>query len=273
MMFATLARKEQVPHAILLASAIKKHHPEAQIALCLVECHLQSWHLAQFDEVLLVSGQGYPEDDSANAGPTKAYFIKHLLNRYLDDIVYLDPEIMVLGPFQEVFALLDHHPIITAPFNLEPCPKEHDSWEIERLQNGFIHSGFLALKNSDRSRQFVHWWSSRVNRSTFGPARSGEADHLWLSLAVVPFGIHLLREPGYHYACWNWHEQARSITHHDMNSTYLLNRKPLRSFITAGAREMLQHSPVPLSARTRETAEQLLDRRQEELDQVRQTLL
>lgn len=272
MLFAILARKEQVPHAFLLARTIKKHHPNARMALCLVEYYLPFEMVSEFDEVLLISGQGFPKKDPANGGPTKAYFIKYLLNRYVDDILYLDPETIVYSPFEEVISLLNRYPIIAAPFNLEPVPKDLDSWEIERLRNGFIHSGFLALKHTDHSKQFVDWWSKRVNRTTFGPAKSNAADHMWLSLGAVPFGIHILKEPGYQVAQWNWHEQARSITHVDRRGVYFQNGKQLRSFATTGALERLQNPIVPIPDQTRSTFENMLCSDRLELERIRQTL-
>lgn len=272
MLFATMARKEQVPHAILLANTVKKHHPDARMALCLVEYHLPSTLTSRFDEVLLISGQGFPQENPANGGPAKAYFINYLLNCYLDDIIYLDPETIVYSPFEEVYSLLNLHSIIASPYNLEPIDSSLDSWEIERLRDGFIHSGFLALKNTDRSKEFIRWWSNRVNRTVFGPAKSGVADHLWLSLGVVPFGIQILKEPGYSVAPWNWHEQSRTIAHADANGAYFVNGKRIRSFVTAGSREMLEHPKAPIPDQSRGPLEEMLAAGRLELERIINTL-
>lgn len=272
MMFATLAGKEQVPDAILLADTIKKHHPDARTVLCLVDCHVPAGQVKRFDEVLLVSNQGYPEADPAYNGPTKAYLMQVLLNRYPDDLVYLDPETIVYGSFDEIFELLQHHPVIAAPYNLEPYHSDQDSQEIRRLNQGFIHSGFLALHNSERARKFLQWWSNKMNKSTLGPAKIGGAHHLWLSLGIVPFGIHLLKEPGYQYAAWNWHEPIRTLTNPGGNKICLDNGKRLRSMVTAGAREMLQNPSVPISDPIQAAVAELLGAWQTDLDRIRQSL-
>lgn len=268
-MFATLARKEQLPHALMLAKSVRRFHPNSQMAICMVETHLPAPSLQLFDEVLLVSGQGYPPEDSANSGPTKAYFIQYLLQRYLDDIVYLDPDTVLYSPLEEVVRLLPHRDIIAVPHNLEPYDRAMDQLEVDRLQQGFIHSGFLALRNTEHSKQFMKWWCDRINRTALGPAQTLGADHIWLSLGIVPFGIHILKEPGYHFAPWNWHESGRAILRQDNKGVTLTNGKPLRSFVTAGSEEMLQHPRIPLPPHIHGSIHELIQRNKLDMEQVR----
>jgi len=271
-LFATLARKEQLPDTLLLADSLKKHHPDARIALCLVDTHLPARQLQRFDEVLLLSGRGLPTEDAWNSGPAKAYFIRYLLHHYTGDIVYLDPETVVYGPLSEVLSRLRRHHIIVVPHNLEPYCKDRDHLEITRLQEGFIHPGFLAVRNSDRSRRFISWWGDRVEQSVYGPTPCSFADQLWLSLGIVPFDIHIMKEPGYHLAPWNWHESVRSLHKEDDEGVQLTNGKRLRTFLTAGVKELREHSPPAASGQTRSALKELLRRRAEELSRVRHSL-
>lgn len=273
-LFATLATNEQLPHAIRLAKSVKQHHPEARMVLCLIDYHLPAEHTAVFDEVLHISRQEHPKGNQAGGGrgPAKAYFIKYLLNRCLDDIIYLDAETIVVSRFEEVFALLREHPIVAVPFNLEPYPKEHDHREIERLRRGFIDSGCLALKNSIHARQFADWWSKRVDRTAYCADESEGTDHLWLSLALMPFRIRLMKEPGYRFGPWNWHEKKRSLNRQTADGIYFNNGKRLRSFVAPAAYETYQASAVPVDPRTRSVAEALLANMEQQLEQIRQTL-
>lgn len=229
MIFCTLARKEQLTGAIVLAKSVKSFHPHARIILCLADHHVSAGQVSLFDEVVMVTNNGLPFDSEESCCAAKGYLLRHIQASFPDEkIIYLDPEIKLFASLDEIEHLLDRHDIIAVPYYLEPCDMEAYTWEIERLQNGFLHAGFLAVRNSETGRTFTQWWSKHIDESYYGPFKDARADHKWLSLALVPFQIYLLKDPAYHIAAWNVHESGRMVSL-SPEGEYLVHSKPLRS--------------------------------------------
>lgn len=230
MIFCTLARKEQLAGAVILVNSVKTFHPHARMVLCLADHHVSAAQVALFDEVVIVTNNGLPFDSAESCCAAKAYLLRHLQASFPDEkIIYLDPEIKLFASFDKIERLLDRHDIIAVPYHLEPCDMEDFTWEIERLQNGFLHAGFLALRNSESGRAFTLWWSRHIDKSYYGASKDARADHKWLSLAMVPFQIYLLKDPAYHVAAWNVHASGRTVSL-SAKGEYLVHGKPLRSF-------------------------------------------
>jgi hypothetical protein len=246
--FCTLARKEQLAAAVILAKSVKTHHPEVKMVVCLADHHLSAEHAGHFDEVVIVTNHGAPFDTAESSCAAKAYFLKHLNECYPEDkLIYLDPETNIYGAFHDIEHMLDEHPIIAVPYHLESCDEDDYLWEIERLHKGFLHAGFLALRGSDISRHFLQWWSRHMDTSFYGPYKDGVADHKWLSRGMVPFSIHQLKDPSYHVAAWNVHAAGRRLSF-SPEGGYLVNGRPLHSFLFANPDGLLDskvHAFIP----------------------------
>lgn len=272
MIFCTLARKEQLANAFVLAKSVRSFHPKARIVLCLAEHHVSANHTSLFDEVVIVTNNGQPFDSAESCCAAKAYLLKLLLASYADDkIIYLDPEMKLFASFKRVEQLLDQHDIIATPYHLEPCDMDDYGWEIERLQNGFLHAGFVALRSSETGRRFSQWWSRHIDESFYGPSKDGWADHKWLSLAMVPFQIYLLKDPSFHVAAWNVHASGRTISL-SSKGHYMIHGQPLRSFHFMNTDGMLDRRLGSFIPDHNMPVYQLLQSYREELELANQSL-
>ncbi|TVY11828.1 hypothetical protein [Paenibacillus cremeus] len=268
MIFCTMAGKEQLAHAVVLAKSVKAHHPGAQMHLCLVESHIPAEKTQDFDEIVLVTNQGAAVGSPDSFCAARAFFIRHLLHAGYDKLIYLDPETNVYSSLNEIEELLNHHEIIACPYHLEPCHWDDFKPEIECLRNGFLHAGFLALRNSDHSRRFASWWCERIEASFFGPEKDAMAGHKWLSLAMVPFQIYLLKNPAYHIAAWNLRATGRSIAW-GTEGGYAVDGVSLKTFCFSNPNGLLDHNASLFLSDPSSAGHALIQSYKRELEAVR----
>jgi hypothetical protein len=145
---------------------------------------------------------------NTNVKPT---FLKFLLHTYaLDQLVYLDPDILVLAPLDPVFSALDSGvalvltPHITAPVFDGKQPAEQD-----HLYNGTYNLGFAAFAHNDEAWRILSWWERRCLDLGFSEGRTGLfVDQKWMNLAPGLFEhVTILRDAGCNMAYWNLHER------------------------------------------------------------------
>ena len=77
---------------------------------------------------------------NTNVKPT---FLKALLSRGVDQLVYLDPDIFIYSPLNSVFGALEDHAIALTPHILSP---NQDLAEQILLSSGVFNLGFVAVK-------------------------------------------------------------------------------------------------------------------------------
>ena len=142
----------------------------------------------------------------------KPAFMAYLLERHsLDQLVYLDPDVLVLHPLTPVFTALDRGatavltPHITAPVYDGRSPSEQD-----HLYNGTYNLGFIALRRSAEAERLLAWWSARCLALGFSEGRTGLfVDQKWMNLAPGLFeDVSILRDPGCNMAYWNLQERT-----------------------------------------------------------------
>lgn len=121
-------------------------------------------------------------------------------------VIYLDPDILVLGPLDEIYANLAAEadcvltPHITAPLDDGKMP---DDLSIARA--GIYNLGFAGLANRPEARRFVTWWRRWLDTDCVVDFPRGIfVDQRFCDFA--PSFIRktkILHDPGYNLAYWN----------------------------------------------------------------------
>jgi hypothetical protein len=132
-----------------------------------------------------------------------------------DKVIYLDPDIAVFAPLDEIVGLLDHHPVVLTPHVLEPEDERLailDN-EIGSLKFGVYNLGFLAVRNCPEGRRFAGWWRNRLLDYCYHDIAGGLfTDQRWCDLAPAFFpDLKILRGAGYNVASWNLGRRPISI--------------------------------------------------------------
>lgn len=138
----------------------------------------------------------------------KPHMALDLLNRPgCERVLYLDPDIVVFSPLDDVLGALDGAAIALTPHLLHP---ERDAKavlenEVCALRHGAFNLGFLGLSNRPQARTFLEWWRARTDAHCIDElADALFTDQKWIDLAPGFFDeLTILRQARLNVAPWN----------------------------------------------------------------------
>lgn len=165
----------------------------------------------------------------------KPFFFSYFIDSETDceEIIYLDPDIKVFGPFSELEKEFIDSDIVLTPHITSPIYDDKIPAENNFLNTGIYNLGFLAIKNTVNSRRMLSWWSMRLTTKGFNDVKNGMfTDQLWINFVPVFFErVKVFINPGYNMAYWNLSE--RVIT--EIDNAFLVNQDyPLIFFHFSG---------------------------------------
>jgi hypothetical protein len=204
--------------ARVLASTLKRFHPEVEFHLVLAEGRVPLPVLVSdpFDRVVDLRDLGLESDRAwlfkhsvvEMCTALKAVYLKKLLaEREVEAVLYFDPDIAVLGPLTPVFEGLERGSVVLTPHQLEPEEKFEaiiDN-EVCALQHGVFNLGFLGVRNDPTGIALANWWDARLSSfCQIDYSRGLFTDQRWFDLVPALFeGVVVLRHPGLDVATWN----------------------------------------------------------------------
>jgi glycosyltransferase involved in cell wall biosynthesis len=164
----------------------------------------------------------------------KPFTFRHLFNeRGFEQAVYLDPDIQLYSPLEEVFRGLEHHSLVLTPHMMKPLQDGKHPSDLSIMKSGVYNLGFAAIKNDPDGRGLIDWWCDRL----FAHCRVDVpgnifTDQRWMDLSPVfverPF---ILRHPGYNVAYWNL---VHRTVEQGADGTWRSNGVPLAFFHFSG---------------------------------------
>jgi hypothetical protein len=214
----TIISYNYLPYARTLCESFLAAHPECSFYVLLVDRvpdafnpSREQFELVTLDELAIPD---FPSvafkydilELNTNVKPT---FLKLLLARGADEVVYLDPDILVCNPLAPVFDSLADHDIVLTPHALSP---NDGPAEIILLSAGVFNLGFVALSKSPEACRFLDWWEARCLDFAYDERRSGMfVDQKWANLVPCFFDrVMILKHAGFNVAYWNLHERHLS---------------------------------------------------------------
>lgn len=163
----------------------------------------------------------------------KPYTFAELRRRGYERLVYIDPDILVLQPLEDVVRLLDEGAsAVVTPHLTAPLTDDKRPTELDIMRAGSYNLGFLALQATPAADAFIAWWQDKLEHGAVSdPDRGLFTDQKWVDLAPGMFGgFAVLRDPGYNVAYWNL--QHRPVTFE--NDVWLAGGRPIRFFHFSG---------------------------------------
>jgi hypothetical protein len=232
----TIVSLNYLPYARVLCSSFLRHHPDCKFYVLLVDRLPDDVNLTNEKfELELVEHLGIPDFQSVafkydvlelntNVKPT---FLKSILSRGFDQLVYLDPDIFVYQKLESVFDALGENAIAVTPHSLSPIPEDIQS-EVIFLLGGVFNLGFIAIRKCEETDRFLGWWEQRCLDFAYNEPRKGMfVDQKWINLTPCFFdGVKILKQPGCNMAFWNLHE--RHLT--SENGILMVNQSNLLEF-------------------------------------------
>lgn len=238
----TIVSKNYFAYARTLYYSFRRHNPEAQFFVLLVDKNDGDIDFSKESfEVLEASTLGVEDfiqvafrfdilELNTNVKPT---FLKFLLKeRDISRLLYLDPDILIYQPMNAVFEFLNLHEIVLTPHCNSPIKDALRPSEQDFLISGVFNLGFVGVRNTPESLAFLDWWENRCLTLGFSETRAGLfVDQKWVNFAPCFFdNVHVLKHPGCNMAYWNLHE--RILEHSD--GKWMVNGQALLFFHFSG---------------------------------------
>jgi hypothetical protein len=233
----TVVARNYLPFARVLANSLRAHHENIRIVVLVLDGReddearsepfeaIDPSALDLSSEQIVAMRSIYDAKEIATA--FKASFLRTLLSEEgVGSVLFLDPDILVTAPLDDLWALSAEHGVTIVPHSLAPFPEDGRTPTDQPIRRaGIYNGGYVGVGAA--GRPFLDWWDSRLRlHAIFDRAEGLFVDQRWLDFVPSYFPHLILRDPTIDVAYWNLHE--RRLTREDAG--YLVDGRPLRFF-------------------------------------------
>lgn len=218
--YCTIVAQNYLPQALTLYESIQRHEPGRELVLFVVDgdrsdlaetrphltlatvsdlglTQLEFEHLAMIYDVVELSTA------------VKPLLLRKLLRTH-EWAAYLDPDLYLVAPLDELGPALAENPIAVTPHFLSPiAPGSSYISEVHSLTVGVHNLGFCGVGQG--AEAFLDWWWSHLERECLiYPLLGIFVDQKWTDIGLNLFQGASLRHAGYNVGPWNLHERPIS---------------------------------------------------------------
>jgi len=143
----------------------------------------------------------------------KPFMAQYLFKHHQPDLLlYFDTDIFVYQRLSLVEEALIENEILLTPHFTTPINDDKEPRERDLLRSGLYNAGFVGMKKSAVTNNFLNWWSERlINQCYYNFAEGMAVDQNWLNLLPLFFNdIGIFTHKGANVAYWNLHERKLS---------------------------------------------------------------
>jgi len=239
LVFFTIVSRNYLAYALTLMQSLAGQYPGSQRYLCLADERADDPALdTDLFETVTIDQLGLPHFDAfvfrydimeLNTA-VKPYMFEWLRMRHPQaGLVYLDPDIYVLRPLDDVArAFEDGKLAVLTPHLNAPLPDDGKfPTELSLMRTGVYNCGFVTINAAHpQSAALIDWWSRKLEFDCFVDLEAGLfTDQKWMDMVPALFpDVAILRHDGYNVAYWNL--VSRPVTR-DTDGGYRANGVPL----------------------------------------------
>jgi SAM-dependent methyltransferase len=165
----------------------------------------------------------------------KPFAFEYIFQRHPGEVVvYLDPDIFVVSPLQELEdSFAQGADCVLTPHICEPAEYAEMN-DLRFLNYGIYNFGFCALRDTATTRRLVAWWGRRLQEyCIIDSARGLFVDQKWGDyFPAFVENTKILHHPGYNVAYWNLAHRRLA----KLGGEWLVNGLPLRFVHFSGNR-------------------------------------
>jgi hypothetical protein len=240
--FCTIVSTSFVPFARVLASSLARHQDGRRLVALVMDDEgrldpeREPFTIVRpddLDHVLPSAEFGrmavmYASKELATA--LKPFLLLHLLDEGAPVALFIDPDIEVFAPLDDVVEATAAHGVVLVPHSLAPIPLDGETPTETTIQRyGIFNGGFLGVSRA--GRPFLLWLAERLLRDCISAPDQGLfVDQRWLDFVPAYFDHLVLRDPTLDVAYWNLHE--RDVVWAD--GRYKVGGRPLRFYHFSG---------------------------------------
>lgn len=133
-----------------------------------------------------------------------------------DKCLYMDPDVFVVHPLDEIMDALEDCSILMTPHICQPRLDEGPRSDRGILATGAYNLGFLGLRATADTDQFLGWWHERLRKQAFNDHHQAlYTDQRWFDFVPSLFpaaAVKVWRHLGCNVAPWNFHERYISVS-------------------------------------------------------------
>ncbi len=220
---ATIAARNFLPRARVLAASLARVHPKLPLILLLldepgppVDSAREPFEILGVDDLSgsHVRTVAFRYARRAACAAAKPALIRHLLSRGHERVLFLDPDTVVTGDLAPLIDTLDEASVVLTPHLVTPAtgPAARER-ELAIGRAGVVNTGVVGVRAGGDGGRFVSWWGERLlTQCIVDPAAALHLDQRWADLAAGLFGgVRLVRDPGVNVAYWNLAERPLRI--------------------------------------------------------------
>jgi len=237
----TIIARNYLPAARVLAESFAHHHPGSVLDVLLlddvnrsVDASSEPFCVLHLDDI------GIPHDELRKmiaiydvleiATAVKPWLLETLLAGGADVVLYLDPDIVVYAPLDELVERAADAGIVLTPHVTRPLPRDGRSvTESDILASGIYNLGFVAVSRA--AVAFLDFWKVRLRRECVtDPVHMRFVDQRWVDFVPGLFCTSIVQDPTFNVAYWNLH--GRDVAFDGVRP--LLDGEPIHFFHFSG---------------------------------------
>lgn len=244
--FCTVASRSHLRYAVGLGLQLRRFHPDVTLNILVIDPPEDLRPFAAFPVSLIP----LPDLEVPEIADMKIYFtafelsnalkpflIKHLFDRGYEQVIYLDSDLLIVGPFDELLAQLNHANFVLTPHILTPSlDNTRSPTNVLIADVGIYNGGMWGMSRHENALGALGWLMEALPLAGFADIEQGKyVDQKMLPLAadLFPVGFHVLRKTGYNIAYWNL--QERNVR--KVGERYFVDDEPVTFFHLSGFRE------------------------------------
>ena len=136
----------------------------------------------------------------------------YFFNTGYEKVCYFDPDLYFFDNLDAIYDCMNKYMVIVTPHcvNMEITDRE-DSAEFDARFSGIFNFGFLGLRNTVKTNDFLNWWHNRLDDKCFFDSMNFLCtDQKWGDLLPCYFNseeLYVSRSMGWNLAPWNFFER------------------------------------------------------------------
>ena len=221
----TICSNNYMPFAHVLFESAQRHHPEAELFLCLAD---RTAGVAGFygNGCTVIEAQTLPIPEFQSFAfrydimefntALKPFMFLHLLDELgFDAAIYLDPDIELFAPLAPVLAALHGGAsFFFTPHLCSPCQDRREPNDIAIMRAGTYNLGFLGVSRTPEAIALLEWWARRLRYQCV----NAQADGLFVDqkfMDLVPSftpSAAISHDTTLNVAYWNLQQRQLGIT-------------------------------------------------------------
>jgi hypothetical protein len=169
----TICSNNYVPFAHVLFESVSRHHPEAELFLCLADRQADrpgfygdNWTVIEAHDLPIPDFPSFAfrYDIMEFNTALKPFMVLHLLDdRGFDAVLYFDPDIAIFAPLTSVLAALHGGAsFFLTPHLCAPSEDRREPNDITIMRAGAYNLGFLGISRSARALDLLGWWARHL---------------------------------------------------------------------------------------------------------------